>query len=243
MLRDHGRIACRIRPSTEPVPRPAPLTAWQLDFKDGPSAEHEPDGKRLHRIEVLNTIDVGTSILIDAHARTDFSAETALAAVAQTLETHGLPAHSTIDRDPRWVGSQQQRDFPSALVRFLTCLGIEVTICPPHRPDKHGFVERYHRTYDTECLQRTRPTTLAEVQQVTHQFQQHDNEERPHQGRSCRNQPPKRAFPQLAARPVVPTHVDPDHWLAVIDGRRYLRRIQHDGAVKVDSQRYYVSRR
>src|SRR5215472_5241043 len=31
---------------------------------------------------------------------------------------------------------------------------------PAHRPDKNTFVERYHRSYGEECLQRHRPATL-----------------------------------------------------------------------------------
>jgi transposase len=68
------------------------------------------------------------------------------------LQRSGLPAMLTFDRDPRWVGSASGRDFPSAFVRFLLCLGIQPTICLPHRPDKSCYVERLHRTYKYECL-------------------------------------------------------------------------------------------
>jgi hypothetical protein len=32
-------------------------------------------------------------------------------------------------------------------------LGIQPNVCPPHRPDKNAFVERYHRTYNQESFQ------------------------------------------------------------------------------------------
>jgi transposase InsO family protein len=243
ILHLHQRIARPTHRPSEPVPRPEPLTSWQLDFKDVTSAETHSDGKRQHRIEVLNTVDVGSSLLLDAQARTDFTAETALNSVAELLLSQGAPEQITIDRDPRWVGSQQQRDFPSAFMRFILCCGIKLVICPAHRPDKNGFVERYHRTYQRECLQRTRPADLDAVRTVTANFKQHYNEERPHQGLSCRNKPPRQAFPDLRARPAVPALIDPDRWLMAVDRQRYLRRVTNDGTVKVASHHYYVSRR
>jgi hypothetical protein len=62
-------------------------------------------------------------------------AETLLEAVAQFLGEHGLPQTLTFDNDPRFVGSALGRDFPSALVRFLWCVGVIPNVIPPHRPD------------------------------------------------------------------------------------------------------------
>lgn len=76
----------------------------------------------------------------------------------------------TFDRDPRFVGGATGRDFPSPLVRFLLCLGIQPNICPPHRPDKNAFVERYHRTFNQECIQVHRPQTLEQAREMTEAF-------------------------------------------------------------------------
>jgi len=139
----------------------------------------ERDGKRQHVVEVLNTVDRGTSILVEAQVRADFNAETTLQEIASLLRTHGLPQQVTFDRDVRFVSSPQGSDYPSALVRFCHCLGVAVHICDPHQPQQNGFVERYHRSYQEECLARQRPATLEEVRAVTAQFQQHYNFERP----------------------------------------------------------------
>jgi hypothetical protein len=155
-------------------------------------------------IETLNFVDAGTSILLSAQAHPDFHAETALDAVVTFLRAYGLPPPPptlTFDRDPRWVGSASGRDFPSPFRRFLLCLGIQPHLCPPRRPDKNAFVERYHRSYNQECLQVHRPATLQEVREVTEQFMQHYNYERPHQGRSCKDQPPRVAFATLPKLP------------------------------------------
>jgi Integrase core domain len=54
-----------------------------------------------------------------------------------------------------------------------------VVLCDPHQPQQDGFVERYHRTLNQECLQRERPKTLDEVRQVTETFAAHYNWQRP----------------------------------------------------------------
>jgi hypothetical protein len=83
-------------------------------------------------------------------------------------------------------------------------------------------------------------TTVEEVKSVTEAFQWHYNQERPHQGRSCRNQPPAVAHPVLPKREALPERVDPDGWLNALDGRWYPRRVKRDGSIKVDGTSYYI---
>ena len=70
----------------------------------------------------------------------------------------------------------------------------------------------------------------------------HYNFQRPNQARSCRNQPPRLAFPHLPTLPALPTMVDPDRWLQTIDGQLFKRRVNHAGSVKVDKHSYYIGR-
>jgi Integrase core domain len=132
------------------------------------------------------------------------------------------------------VGSASGRDFPSALVRLLRCLGIAPQVCPPHRPDRNAFVERYHRTYNAECLRVERPQTVEAVRAVTAAFLTHYNWVRPNQARSCRNRPPRVAYPTLPTLPHLPEGVDPDRWLEAIDGQAFARSVQPNGNVLVD---------
>jgi hypothetical protein len=175
--------------------------------------------------------------------RADFTEETTLAAVAEPVRERGLPEEVTVDRDPRFVGPPGAGDFPSPFVRFLTCLGVTVRVNPPHRPDLNPFVERYHRTFEYECLRVHRPATLERAREVTAAFRAHYNTARPNQARSCGNRPPLEAFPDLPPRPPAPAEVDPDAWLRLLAGRRYLRTVHPSGAVFVEHERYYVARR
>ena len=243
VLRRHGRIAQRRRSAHEPWELPAPLSNWQLDFKDVSTVPRDPEGKRQHAVETLNCVDCGTSLLVAADVRADFTEETTLAAIAEFLQAHGRPLEITLDRDPRFVGAPGAGDFPSPLIRFLTCLGVVVHVNPPHRPDLNGFVERYHGTYDRECLKVHRPTTLEQAREVTTTFQTHYNTERPNQARSCGNRPPRVAFPELPPMPPLPMLVDPDAWLPLIDRRRYVRQVRPNGTVVVEHTPYYVGRR
>jgi hypothetical protein len=198
-------------------------------------------GKRQHVVETLNSIDVGTSVLLDAHVRADFTADTALAALARTLHRYGCPQQITLDRDPRWVGSPRGSDFPAALLRFGACLGIHIRVCAPHHPQQNGFVERYHRTYQQECLAIERPTDLEQARHVTQTFVTHYNHQRPHQGLSCRNQPPRTAFAHLPSLPALPATLDPDGWLSALDGRHLERKVDRHGMISIDLKRYYLS--
>jgi Integrase core domain len=227
--------------STGRLLRPAPMSAWQLDFKDVSSVPAAPEGKRQHVVETLDVIDMGTSVLLDAQVHDTFTAETALAGLAQTLQTYGLPAQLTLDRDPRWVGSPHGSDFPSALLRFGACLGIHIQVCDPHHPQQNAFVERYHRTYNQECLALERPGTLEEARTVTETFVQHYNFQRPNQALSCGNRPPRTAFATLPPLPTLPSTVDPDGWLTALDGLHLVRKVDSHGMVSVDLKRYYVS--
>lgn len=159
------------------------------------------------------------------------------------LRQFGRPKLFTFDRDPRWVGAASGRDFPSAFVRFLLCIGVEPNICPPHHPQDNCHVERYHRAYGEECLRVFRPGTEEEVREVTDAFLTHYNWERPNQARSCGNRPPRVAFPTLPTLPALPEHVDPDAWLAHIHRQAYARRGQSKGTSKWTGTRTTSNRR
>src|SRR5438067_1991292 len=242
ILKRAGRIAGRPPQLHEPVERPAPMSHWQLDFKDASTVPADPLGKRQHVVEVLNTVDEGTSVLVEAQVGADFHAETTLAAVAELFERHGLPETIRIDREVRFVSSPAGSDFPSALVRFSQCLGVGVRVCDPRHPEQNAFVERSHRSYQEECLAVQRPATLQEVREATAQFVQHSNSQRPHQGHSLGNRPPRVAFPTLPQLPRVPDVGDPDRWLQVSDGLHLVRLVRRDGSVRVDLKSYSVGR-
>src|SRR5260370_42048742 len=89
-----------------------------------------------------------------------FTNPPALEAVIACLQKSVGRGRWRVLSDPRWVGGVSGRDFPSPLRRLLLCLLMRPQVCPPPRPDKHAFVERFHRTYRQEGLQVHHPSTL-----------------------------------------------------------------------------------
>lgn len=66
VLHQYQRIVLSPKRSHQPVERAEPMTAWQLDFKDASTVPADPDGKQQHVVEVLDTVDSGTSLLVNA---------------------------------------------------------------------------------------------------------------------------------------------------------------------------------
>ena len=242
ILDKHQRILRPQPRQQQPLEPVEPMTEWQIDFKDVGSVPPEEGGKKLHVVETLNVIDRGTSILVAATPRADFNAETALISMVDIFDKHGLPQAVRFDRDPRFVASWSMREFPSAFMRFLHVLGVQPIVCPPQRPDKNPFVERYHLNYDRECLAVELPTNLPQTITCTDAYRHHYNYERPSQARSCGNQPPRVAFPNAQTCRFLPTAVDPDHWLQAASKRLYRRRVTHNGSIKIGGHRYYIGK-
>lgn len=87
------------------------------------------------------------------------------------------------------------------------------------------------------------PQSLQDVRRITEQYQQHYNEQRPHQGRACGNPPPRVAFPTLPALSPLPEDVQADRWLWRCHHRVFARLVGSDGCVSVHHQTYYLSTR
>jgi hypothetical protein len=119
ILKRNDRIVHPARRVHQPLERPAPMSCWQIDCKDASTVPADPYGKQQHVVEILNVVDMGTSMVVAAHVHANFHAQIALQAMAQVLTEYGTPDSITLDRDPRWVGSASGRDFPSAFLRFL----------------------------------------------------------------------------------------------------------------------------
>ncbi len=111
-------------------------------------------------VEILTLVDHGSSAVVASEPASDYNAETALRKLAEILLKEGCLDRIRLDRDTRWVGSWTAKDFPSPMLRFLLCLRIDPRVCPPQRPDKNPFVERYHRNFKYECQLLEKPIDL-----------------------------------------------------------------------------------
>jgi hypothetical protein len=126
------------------------------------------------------------------------------------------------------------------MIRFLRVLGIEPAICPPRRSDLKPFVERTILPLKSEGFTRLAPVILPEALNALELFPFYYNDERPHQGRTCKNESPSTAFPTLPALPCVPQSVAPDHWLEAYRKRIYRRCVNCNGAIQIDRRTYSI---
>ena len=240
VLTKYHRIYHPIPGVTEPEERPQPGVEWGMDFHDVSTVPADPEGKQQHVVEILNLVDHGSSAVVASEPAADYNAETALRKLAEILLEQGCPDRIRLDRDTRWVGSWTAKDFPFPMLRFLLCLGIDPRVCPPQRPDKNPFVERYHRNFKYECQLVEKPIDLNSTLEVNQRYVRFYNLERPNQAITCGNQPPRVKFPDMPSLSSVPQTIDPDRWLSTLTGRTYKRRLDRKGCFQLGNQTYYV---
>lgn len=240
ILNKNHRIPHPGRHEHEPEERPEPGMEWGMDFHDVSTVPADPQGKQQHVVEILNLVDHGSSAVVASEPRDNYTAETALQTLATILAEQGCPDRIRLDRDTRWVGSWMAKDFPSPILRFLQCLGIDARICPPHHPEKNPYVERYHRNYKYECQLREQPQDLASTIATNQPYVHYYNYERPNQAITCNNLPPLVKFPNPPRLSPVPATVDPDRWVLALTGKTYKRKLNHKGCLQLGNQTYYV---
>jgi len=243
ILDRHHRILRPTPREHEAEERPEPGVEWGMDFHDVSSVPADLEGKQQHVVEVLNLVDHGSSAVVASEPHNDYTAETALRTLAGVLVEQGCPDRIRLDRDPRWVGSWTAKDFPAPMLRFLQCLGIEPRICPPQRPDKNPFVERYHRNFKYECQLLDLPHDLPSTLEVNQRYVHFYNFERPNQAVTCGNQPPLVKFPHTPNLLPLPQTIDPDRWVLALTGKTYKRKLDGKGCFQLGNQTYYVQQK
>ena len=213
VLKEGGRISTRIY-DHHPIERPEPMQHWEMDF-----------GQLGDRFEFLTVVDRGTSVLVNTQTQPHYNAETALMAVATLLVLVGLPQKLRFDNDTRFVGSALTDGYPSPLMRFLWCLGIEPDRVEPGKPYHKPFAERSVRTLKHECLWIDPPHDYLDAASILDIYRQFYNHDRANQSLACDNRPPYEAFPDLPALPCIPEMIDPDAWLEHYHRHIFKRRV------------------
>ena len=228
VLKEGGRIPTRVR-EQHPIERPEPMQHWEMDF-----------GQLGDAFEFLSVVDRGTSILVDTQTQPHYNAESALWAIARLLVASGLPQRLRFDNDTRFVGNWLTDGYPSPLMRFLLCLGVEPDLVEPGKPYHKPFAERSIRTLKHECLWLDPPQDWLDAAGILEVYRDFYNHERANQSLACGNRPPYEAFPSLPCLSRVPDTVDPDAWLPHYHHRMFGRRVGRNGMIGVGRHDYYV---
>ncbi|MBW2704451.1 MAG: transposase family protein, partial [Deltaproteobacteria bacterium] len=98
----------------------------------------------------------------------------------QMKEWYGLPEAIRCDNGPELISG--------VFTEWCECNGVEIRYIQPGKPNQNAYIERFNRTYRDEVLSAYLFDDLDQVWQITWDWMQEYNEERPHE--SLGNVPP-----------------------------------------------------
>lgn len=134
-------------------------------------------------------------------------------AVIRFLREHGRPKQMPFDHDPELRSAGRAAGIFPRLCAAFYCVYKSNRASVPHISHKKmGTLRDTIARYKEECFNVHWPESLEEVKRVTEEFRRHYNEQRPHQGQACGNQPPRQAFPTLPTLPPLPRTAQADRW-------------------------------
>lgn len=162
---------------------PAALNrTWALDFMGDTLYD-----RRCYR--TLNVLDEGNREALAIEIGTSLPSRRVVAVLEELVALHGAPARLRCDNGPEFIAA--------ALATWCEANDVDLHHIPPGQPNQNAFIERFNRTYRTEVLDAWVFTSLDEVRQVTAEWLEIYNTERPHQ--SLGGVPPRTFLPRPLA--------------------------------------------
>ena len=153
------------RPRHPLVVIPQPNTVWAMDFM----SDTLYGGRRFRTLNVLDEgVREGLAIEID----TSLPAERVIRVLEQVVAWRGQPQAIRLDNGPELLADR--------FVTWCTERGIALRYIPPGKPDQNAFIERFNRTYRTEVLNAYVFESLDQVREISAEWLDSYNEERPH---------------------------------------------------------------
>lgn len=148
---------------------------WSLDFM----SDALYGGRRFR---TLNVLDDGVREVLNIVIDTSIPGGRVVRTLNQLTELRGVPTALRMDNGPELVSQ--------AVVNWCESKGVELRYIQPGKPNQNAFIERFNKTYRTEVLDAYLFTDLNQVREITNNWVQIYNEERPH--RSLGRIPPAR---------------------------------------------------
>jgi putative transposase len=104
---------------------------------------------------------------------TSLLAERVIRILEQVMSWRGRPQALRLDNGPELIVDQ--------FMAWCGERGIELRYIQPGKPDQNAFIERFNRTYRTEVLNAYVFESLDQVREISAEWLQSYNEERPHE--------------------------------------------------------------
>ena len=155
---------------------------WALDFMGDTLYD-----RRCYR--VLNVLDEGNREALAIEIDTSLPSVRVIALLDQLVAMHGAPTMLRCGNGPEFIAA--------ALAAWCEAHGVRLHHIQPGKPNQNAYIERFNRTYRTEVLDAWVFTSLAEVRQVTEEWLERYNTERPHG--SLGGVPPRTYLPRPIA--------------------------------------------
>lgn len=158
------RLPSRVK---QPLEQAAMLNqSWSMDFM----SDSLVCGRKFR---TLNVIDDYNREALAIEVDTSLSAKRVIRVLERVIEEHGKPCTIRVDNGPEFTS----KDFE------LWCKdrSISIQFIQPGRPMQNGFIERFNGSYRKEILDAYAFFELYEVRQLTREWVEEYNTNRPHE--------------------------------------------------------------
>ncbi len=150
----------------QPLEAPAQINqVWSLDFM----SDALYSGKRFR---TLNIIDDGAREVLTIVIDTSLPGGRVVRTLEQLVAWRGRPEALRLDNGPELVSQ--------VLIDWCEAHGVDLRYIQPGKPNHNAFVERFNKTYRYEVLDAYLFDSLAQVREITDEWIDRYNEERPH---------------------------------------------------------------
>ena len=124
------------------------------------------------RFRTLNILDEGVREGLAIEIDTSLPAERVIRVLEQVVVWRGQPQALRLDNGPELIAER--------FMSWCAERGIALRYIQPGKPDQNAFIERFNRTYRTEVLNAYVFESLDQVREISAEWLQSYNEERPH---------------------------------------------------------------
>lgn len=180
--RTRRRVPRRIR--TPLIAATTLNTTWAIDFM----VDALYDGRRFR---TFNVIDESNREGLAIEVGTTLPALRVIAVLEELIALHGAPRSIRCDNGPELTSL--------ALTAWCETRGIALRYIQPGKPSQNAFIERFNRTYRTEILDAYVFASVTEVRELTSDWLDRYNTQRPHD--SLGRLPPLTYRPRPTALP------------------------------------------
>jgi putative transposase len=162
---------------------PHPNAVWAVDFM----SDTLYGGRRFR---TFNILDEGVREVLAMEVDTSLPAERVIRVLEQVVAWRGQPQAIRLDNGPEFLADR----FAS----WCADRGIALRYIQPGKPNQNAFIERFNRTVRHEVLDAYVFESLDQVREISAQWMQEYNEERPHD--ALARVPPATYRAQITAR-------------------------------------------